>query len=663
MTDILEQKDIEKLVADYDLDAFMSEEPYQFLKSIDDELTRERVRANMRKRAIKCGMTAGLFDSMVKAVLKAKKTEEAEAKKREKEAQRQSEEDKLKEGGPLTGLAEKLKGTPCFGKYIVTDRTVHYLGPRGEPIKVCNHPLFPTARSVNIEDESEMLDISYKIDGRWRTLSNIDRSTLSQSRTVPQLSKYGVDITSENAREVVGYLAEMDTLNRDVIPRRETVNRLGWIQGRGFSPYIDGIQYHAADGERFDEAYAAIHEEGDFDKWKATAESVMGDRQYLPARIVMAASVASVILRWTSNQPFIVHLWSAESGTGKTITLMLAASIWGNPEIGKYIRSMNATKVANEQMASFCNNLPLILDELQTIQKRQDFDEVIYMLCEGTGKARGAKDGGLRKQTRWLNTIITSGEQPISAESRAGAVNRVISIETDGHVIPGDKIEMGAFADTLRDNYGFAGRMIIDRILSAEDFGKVIRGSYRKAVESLVQTVTGKQANYGAALLVGDALLNMIVFGGKYQPLVAEDILPYLATQEMVDTNVKIRDWLISYVAANTSRFRKPDDSELSEIKGDLAGKICKNGDVLIIHGVLKDLMARHGWTMTSFMKWCQQRDYIHTNHTGTNRHWEVYEQIQGLASRVPVIHFKADMFQDKSEGSEFEAVDVEIPF
>ena len=27
------------------------------------------------------------------------------------------------------------------------------------------------------------------------------------------------------------------------------------------------------------------------------------------------------------------------------------------------MRSMNATKVANEQLAGFCNNLPLILDE------------------------------------------------------------------------------------------------------------------------------------------------------------------------------------------------------------------------------------------------------------------------------------------------------------
>ena len=664
MDNVLEYADIQQIISSYNYDTFLSEEPYQLLKEIEDELTRMRVMTAMREKAMKCGMKAGMFDTMAKAALRDKKTEEAEARKREKQEKKESAEAEARDaGGPLVGLSDMLNGTPNFGKYICTNKSVSYIGYYGEPVIVCNHPLFPTGRSVNIEDGSEMLDVSYKLDNHWRTRENVDRGTLSQSRTISALSRFGMDITSENAREVVSYMAEMDHLNRDIIPRKETVSRLGWIQSRGFSPYIEGVQYHTAENERFDEAYAAVHEHGSFETWKETAGKVMGDKAFMPARLAMAASVASVLLKWTCNQPFIVHLWSSESGTGKSIALMLAGSLWADPEIGKYIRSMNATKVANEQMASFCNNLPLILDELQTIQKRSDFDEMIYMLGEGTGRARGAKEGGLRKQTRWLNTTITSGEEPITADSRAGAVNRVISIETSGHVIPGDKVQMGTFADTLRDNYGFAGKMIVDRILKVKDFGNTIRDTYRHIVERLVQSVTGKQANYGAALLVGDALLNAIVFGGQYPQLTTDDIVPYLATQEMVDTNVKVRDWLVSYVAANASRFRQPDDTDNTEIRGDLIGKICQNGDVLIIKGVLKEQLQKHNWTMPSFLRWCHQRKLLYTNHTDTNRHWEVYEPIQGLRASVPVIHFLADTFKGQKPEDGYQVADVPLPF
>jgi hypothetical protein len=502
-------------------------------------------------------------------------------------------------------------------------------------------------RYVNIETGSELMDISYMLDGRWHDLKLIDRKTLSQSKTVVSLSEYGLDVTSENAREIVNYLAEVDQLNRNIIPRRETVKHLGWVGSRGFSPYIKDVDYDS--GGKFEEAFRAVRPSGSMDEWKRIAAQIMVGGEYLPTRIMLAASVASVVLKWTSQQPFIVHLWSSQSSTGKTIALMLAASVWADPELGRYVRSMNATKVANEQLAGFCNNLPLILDELQTVQKNTDFDDIIYMLCEGTGKARGSRDGGLREQTRWMNTILTSGEQPISAEARAGAVNRVISIETDGQIIPGDKGQMSDFADALRENFGHAGRLIIERIMGTKDFGNVIRKSYKEAMSQLAHHVTGKQANYGSSVLVGDALLNSIVFECAFPPLLPSDILPYLATQDMVDTNKKALDWLLSFVAINGGKFHVEGDESLAPVKSELMGKIDQDGDVYIIKGILKDRLEQRGWVLVSFLQWCDQRGYLRTNHTKTNRHWELYTHIDGVeTSTVPVIVFKAALFGKK---------------
>lgn len=665
MAEQLDNKTIQESIKTYDADTIRSGAAFSLLETVEDELTRERILSALKNRAVAVGIKKGEFDTLARAAKNDLKRKAAEEKKAARQAK--SEQDILKAtdgNGALEGLAEMMTDgvTPDFGNYICTDRSVISIGPQGQVYQIIGHPLFPTVRYVNIESGSELLDLSYKMDGRWKKVRLVDRKVISQARMITALSEYGLDITSENARDVVTYLAEMDKRNRDHIEKKETVNHLGWVDGRGFSPYIDGVEYDS--GGKFADAYAAVHEKGSFEVWKATAEKIMTDPECLPARIVLAASIASVLLKWTSGQPFMVHLWSSESGTGKTIAAMLAASVWADPTIGRYMRSMNATKVANEQLAGFCNNLPLILDELQTIQKTQDFDDVIYMLCEGTGKARGSRDGGLREQSKWLNTIITNGEQPISAESRAGAVNRVISIEADGEIIPGGKEGMSEFADTLRENYGHAGRLIVNRIQAADDFKDVIRVSYNHNMKKLAQEVTGKQANYGAALLVGDAILCTIVFDNKFRPLRAKDILPYLATAEMVDTNEKVKDWLVGWVVTNIARFRDDRNSDQEEIKGPIYGRIAVNGDVMILKSVLAEQMANKGRVPSAFMRWCEKRGFLNTNHSETNRHWDVWASIPGVVQSSPVYYFKANMFADQGKKTdEGTVVNVALPF
>ena len=98
------------------------------------------------------------------------------------------------------------------------------------------------------------------------------------------------------------------------------------------------------------------------------------------------------------------------------------------------------------------NNLPLILDEFQLVKDKKSFEQTVYMLCEGIGKTRGAKAGGLQKTPTWKNCTITSGESPIThAASGAGAVNRIIEIECREMLFE-DAVEV---LDVIRSNYGY----------------------------------------------------------------------------------------------------------------------------------------------------------------------------------------------------------------
>ena len=88
-----------------------------------------------------------------------------------------------------------------------------------------------------------------------------------------------------------------------------------------------------------------------------------------------------------------------------------------------------------------------------------------------------------------------------------------------------------------------------------------------------------------------------------------------------------------------------------AENKSELLGKITRDGDVMIIKGALKKYMDNQGYVLTAFLKWCNQRKLIVTNHTNTNRHWEIHTHIDGAElETLPVICFKSSVFNGKEE-------------
>ena len=45
----------------------------------------------------------------------------------------------------------------------------------------------------------------------------IEKSLISSSQSIVKLSDYGISVTSENAKYLVKYLAEIENLNKDLI--------------------------------------------------------------------------------------------------------------------------------------------------------------------------------------------------------------------------------------------------------------------------------------------------------------------------------------------------------------------------------------------------------------------------------------------------------------
>lgn len=526
------------------------------------------------------------------------------------------------------------------GTWNATDLGVYGFDKYGFEVTACYHPIMPIQRLVNIDTGIHKVKIAFSLGRRWNTVIE-DRNIISDARSAIGLSKYGVMVNSETAKHLVKYMADLEQINYDRIPEVASVGRLGWIDDYGFSPYVDGLVF---DGEeQFRNRFESISEKGSYKRWLDCVKAVRSGQTpgNVIARIVLAASFASVLVKPCNCLPFFVHLWGG-SETGKSVSLLLAASVWANPEIGTYIQTFNSTSVGKEMGAAFCNSLPLLIDELQMVKdKRKDFDQMIYELSEGVGRARGSKNGGLQKTTTWRNCIITTGEFPIiSANSGAGAVNRTIEVDCHEQHLFDDPKQTSA---TLYENYGFAGKMFIDKLLEdgVMDRVRTLQDEWQARIKT--NDTMDKQTASAALILTADQLIEEWIFQDGVR-LAPADVTRYLVSKETVNQNGRALEYLYDFVNMNQNKF-DPDIQDYSgEIWGDMDGQY-----IYIIKSKFDQILADEGYNSAAFIGWAKNNGTISCAPDGKNTKTK---RIRGKVCRCVWV---------KNLMSEFDADDTDL--
>lgn len=512
------------------------------------------------------------------------------------------------------------------GQYVADEYGVSRLNELGAEVEVISHPLMPVKRVTNIETFEEKLEIAYQ-RGKdpWKTLT-VSREQLASAQKIIGLSKQGVDVNSENAKEVVRFMSKLESLNYDALPRQNSVSHMGWLQDGQFMPYVDDVSYDG-DSPEFLNMYNEFKPTGDEQTWLDIAKEVRKEES-VPARIALASSFAAPLVQILGGLPFFVHFWG-ETGCGKTVGLMLAASVWGNPDVGRYVKTFSGTKVSQELYAAFCCNLPILFDELQVISDRKTFDDIIYMLCEGVSKGRGAKEGGLQVQKRWSSCIITTGEMPITqGNSGGGAVARIVEVNFGG--VPLFK-DARTTANTLKEHYGFAGPKFI-QMLRKDGVIDALKALQKKFYAELMrEDVQDKQVLSASIILAADALATKAIFKDK-RALTVEDIKGYLVSRSETDVNLRCYNWLMGYCAANPRHF-DPDEQSISEVWGKYDNK---EGYIYINRTILEGLLKNNGYSPGAFIDWAKRRDMLqYENHGKGSNNNRLTKRYKGVAHYV----------------------------
>jgi uncharacterized protein (DUF927 family) len=245
---------------------------------------------------------------------------------------------------------------------------------------------------------------------------------------------------------------------------------------------------------------------GALEEWKdGVARLCVGNSRLVFA---VATAFASPLLYLAGEESGGYHLCS-NSSDGKTTALRVAASVCGGPA---FMERWRTTDNALEALAAAHCDSPLLLDELAQIDPKTA-GEVAYMLSNGAGKARAARNGGMRARMNWRLLFLSAGEVGLAAhmaeagrQARAGQELRLAEIPADAGAGLGLFEELhecehgGAFARTLdqatRRHYGSAWPAFLERLV-AEDAGEIadeLRAAQKVFCERRLSGKAGGQA-------------------------------------------------------------------------------------------------------------------------------------------------------------------------
>ena len=528
---------------------------------------------------------------------------------------------KMKETGNKTAFTGQPVELEC-GQWRANDLgvTMQRFDNKGMPviINACTHPILPMEILKNVDTGDERIRLAYFKYGSWNQVT-VGRDVCADNNSIVKvLSKIGIEVTTENAKSLVKYISDCVGYNPAKLSPKRSINRLGWA-GNEFMPYAQDIVY---DGdERFNAVFKNIRQEGSFDAWKDHC-SVL--RKNKIVRMAFAASAASPLLSLVNALPFVFHIWSGDSGTCKTVAVMAAMSIWGDPKMGGLLKTMDNTQYFYMESAAFLRSIPFAGDELQTVKDRwtTNYDKLIYRLTEGIMRGQGKASGGVKETMTWCNSFLFTGEEPITKQnSRAGSKNRVIEIEIESKLL-----EDGNYSvSVLEENHGFAGKMLVDYLRGTET--RKLKEEYKRLFDSMCKLdTTEKQAMAMSCILVADRILTELIFTDEI-PLTIADVKEYLRSANEVDVAERSYQAVLNWIAKNPVRFQNPNGTD-SLNKGEVWGRIDEDEEhqekppvAVINKDVLCEFLEKAGFDYAAVSKKWEAKDRIQRNSQGKYIH------------------------------------------
>jgi hypothetical protein len=288
----------------------------------------------------------------------------------------------------------------------------------------------------------------------------------------------------------------LDWVNQMQLTEKEDMahKQFGWADEE-FDSFILGNQQIYADRIDFNPPsgatrglFSAFEAKGTLDGWKNAVE-FYNRAGFELHQYMVANGFGSILMPMSPVHCSHIHLYSKESGVGKTTAMMASASIWGSPSI----LLLNERDTQNSKMnrGEVYKNLPLYFDELTNSSPR-DLSNLAYQLTGGKQRGRmssGSNNERFRGEPWSLTSISTGNTSAIERISGfkdmpKAEAQRILEIKVDRlFVKAADKEEQDKFSKAIVSNYGHAGVIFVQHVMKNVDSTRTLFEKVQKRVD------------------------------------------------------------------------------------------------------------------------------------------------------------------------------------
>jgi uncharacterized protein (DUF927 family) len=361
---------------------------------------------------------------------------------------------------PESAPSAPWSGIPLPPGYLLNWDGLFKISDDGRPQGLISKPIWLEALTCDAHTNQYGMVICWIDLQEKKQREPFDRGLLHDrgGALIRTLFKRGLSITSGKERELINYLNNSTSGNKNVIT---SVSRLGWLN---LSVDSDVLAYILPPekviggqltervifkAETHSPTINTIKTKGTLEQWQRNVVEPCKNNPYLVFSLCTA--LTAPLLKLANMESGGFHLYG-HSSRGKTTAAQVPASVFGcgadpaeNSE-HSYIQRWNATGNAFEALASAHNDGLLVLDELHSCESKE-FGRIVYNLFGGKGKGRLNENAELRQSRVWTFLVLSTGE--ISAQKHieesgkkvyAGMKVRLMDIPIgDNNIVQDDK--------------------------------------------------------------------------------------------------------------------------------------------------------------------------------------------------------------------------------
>ena len=447
-------------------------------------------------------------------------------------------------------------------------------------VTACRCPILIVRRLKDRDDDTEYVEVAWQKPREGVKTRIVPQSAISSKTEILKLSAIGFPAESDVAGALVSYLADM-CANDCRIETVASTSQFGWSEDMvHFAPYDDSCFF-------YDQAQSllskAVRMEGSEEVWMKMAKRIRKMGRAEP-RLCMAAALGAPIVQMVGGQTGIVNL-SRESGTGKSVSMMVGASIYGYPESGHLLIDASSTANFAESAMGTMRSLPVFFDDMSQIKNGdQAVSDLVYKICRESTKGRMSDKIIKRRIYTWRTIAQTNYERDLSSLNVNGGVqNRVYDYACDSGIIFGRETSPTAdeVCSCLKSNYGHIGPRWVQSLkaIGADELRKRVK-SMREELDHIVEetgdsTKSGKQVNLLSIIMVADALAEELIFHDGIL-LDKARMLRDCKSETDVFEPAKAYEKLGDLVKMNIAKFRPtdPDSDSMIEKLGTINGSV-----------------------------------------------------------------------------------------